>query len=76
YRLQPGKTYRVIKTFTDHYGSVFEAGEEMKFMGRSFVPYHGGHTLGFEPSAVYFQEDQQSAIIYEFDLYFEEVSSG
>lgn len=76
YRLQPGKTYRVIKTFTDHYGSVFEAGRELKFLGRSFVPYHGGHTLGFEPSPVYFQEDQQSDIIDDFDLYFEDVSSG
>ncbi|MBI5928127.1 MAG: DUF3601 domain-containing protein [Chloroflexi bacterium] len=73
YRLQPQKTYRVIQTFTDYYGSVFEAGRELTFAGRNFLPYDGGHTLSFQPASIYLQEDAQSDILSNFDLYFEEV---
>lgn len=73
YRLQPGRTYRILQTFTDFYGSVFEVGRELIFESWNFVPYHGGHTLAFRSTSIYLQEDNQSDILWKFDLYFEEL---
>lgn len=73
YRLQPQKTYRVHQTFTDYYGHVFEAGQELTFVKRNFLPYDGGHTLTFQPAAVYLQEDLQAEILENLDLYLAEI---
>ncbi len=73
YRLQPQKTYRVIQTFTDYYGSVFEAGQTLTFVSQNFLPYHGGYTLSFQSASIYLQEDVQDDILSNFDLYLEEV---
>ncbi len=72
YRLQPQKTYRVLQGFTDFHGGSFVAGQVMRFIEQHFVPYHGGYTLMFQPTPLYLQENQQSEILTNFDLYFEE----
>lgn len=73
YRLQPQKIYRVRRTFTDYYGHVFEAGQELTFVQRNFLPHDGGHTLTFQPSSVYLQEELQREILDHLDVYLEEI---
>lgn len=73
YRLQPQKTYRVRRTFTDYYGHVFETGQELTFVKRNFLPYDGGHTLTFQPAAVYLQEELQAEILENLDVYLAEI---
>lgn len=40
--LTAGKTYRVIKEFSDYDRNVHAVGEQWMFLGSSFVPYHDG----------------------------------
>jgi hypothetical protein len=69
YGLTPGRQYQVVKSFTDHYGNAFEAGERLRFKQRHFLPYHGGHTILFEERALYLQEDQNRDILDHFSEY-------
>ncbi len=43
--LQTGKTYHVIKSFTDYDGFVHPVGEQWVFLWHSFLPYEDGLTL-------------------------------
>jgi hypothetical protein len=43
--LKPGRTYRVIRQFTDYDGFVHSAGETWIFEKMNFVPYNDGLTL-------------------------------
>lgn len=61
------------QTFTDYYGHVFEAGQELTFVKRNFLPYDGGHTLTFQPASVYLQEELQNEILENLDLYLAEI---
>ena len=67
--LVPGRTYRIVTPFTDHYSNRFEQGETLKFRERHFLPYHGGHTLVFEERAMYLQEEANAAILDNFARY-------
>jgi len=67
--LVPGRTYRIVTPFTDHYSNRFEQGEILKFKERHFLPYHGGHTLVFEERAMYLQEEANAAILDDFARY-------
>ncbi len=66
YDLQPGRRYRVLRDFSDHYGNRFETGERLTFRGRSFLPYHGGHTLQFEERGIWLQEEDNADILGRF----------
>ena len=70
HRLREGKTYRILQTFTDFYGSEFEAGRDLIFTGRSFSPYNDGNTLFFADATIYLHEEAQSQILWDFDLHF------
>lgn len=69
YALEPGARYRVLKSFVDYHGNGFEGGEVLVFQRRSFVPYHGGHTLFFESRAIYLQETENAEILERFEEY-------
>jgi hypothetical protein len=69
YRLEPGVVYRVVRPFADYHGSAFEPGRLLTFESRSFVPYHGGHTLFFREAAIALQEDDQAAILHDLGSY-------
>jgi hypothetical protein len=69
YGMIPEREYRVIKSFTDHYGNEFKQGERLRFKQRHFLPYHGGHTIVFEGKTLYLQEDQNSEILDNFSEY-------
>lgn len=73
HRLQPGKSYRVLRPFTDYQGTTFEAGSVMTFQGQNFLPYEGGYTLSFQPRSIYLQEESQAEILENADAYFEQV---
>jgi hypothetical protein len=72
HRLQPGRAYRVTRTFQDYHQQTFEAGTVLTFQSQNFVPYHGGYTLFFD-RPIYFQDEANADILAEFDLYFAEI---
>jgi hypothetical protein len=69
YGMRPGHEYEVMKSFTDHYGNLFEQGERLRFQQRHFLPYHGGHTIVFDGRTLYLQEDQNREILDNFSEY-------
>jgi ubiquinone/menaquinone biosynthesis C-methylase UbiE len=69
YDLVRGAEYVVRESFTDYHGQSFGAGERLRFRERHFLPYHGGHTLVFEPRTIYLQEDDQSHILSHLPRY-------
>jgi Domain of unknown function (DUF3601) len=69
YGLIPGAKYRVIRPITDCYGASFEAGEELTFVSRDYLPYHGGHTLVFRPRTMYLQDDENAGVLHALDTY-------
>lgn len=73
YRLQPGKTYRVVRRFVDYTNAAFEPGTELTFVKQNFLPYDGGYTLTFQSMRVYLQEEANADILDNFDAYFVEV---
>ena len=68
YGLRPGATYRVIQEIRDYYGNVFPIGMELVFVGRYFLPYHGGHTIVFQPQTMYLQEEANADVLDGLDL--------
>jgi hypothetical protein len=71
YGLVPHAKYRVIRAITDFYGGQFAVGDVLTFVKRDFLPYHGGHTLTFEPRAIYFQDEANSDVLGSLDTYLE-----
>ena len=69
YGLYPGWEYIVVQSFTDYYGNIFEVNQKLKFKGRHFLPYQGGHTIMFEECSLYLQEDQNKNILDNFSSY-------
>ncbi len=69
YDLVPDVEYVVSESFTDYHGQQFVTGERLRFRERHFLPYHGGHTLVFEPRAIYLQEEDQSHILAHLPRY-------
>lgn len=63
YTLEEGVTYTVTKPFTDYYQSHFALDTKLTYVGRAFLPYHGGHTLFFKEQNIYLQEDADAAFI-------------
>lgn len=61
--------YRVMRTFTDYYGTPFASGEQLRFLSHSVLPYHGGHTLVFEGRTLYLQEYENRDILDAFTRY-------
>jgi len=69
YGMIPEREYQVMQSFADHYGTLFERGEWLRFKQRHFLPYHGGHTILFDGRALYLQEDQNREILEHFSDY-------
>ena len=44
-QLRVGRSYRVIRPFTDHDGDLHPVGERWTYIGHNFVPYHDGLSL-------------------------------
>jgi hypothetical protein len=72
--LRIGRTYRVRRAFDDHEHNHFEAGELLTFRDQSFVPYHGGYTLGFVERPMFLQETENRDVIDAFGEHLEPVS--
>ena len=72
--LVPGKTYKVIRPFTDFDGSIHPEGETWLFKGYNFLPYDDGLTLIVEPGSVRLQwrPEAQGEIINDLALYIAE----
>jgi hypothetical protein len=68
-RLTPASEYRIIQSFTDYYGTLFQQGEVLRFKEQHFLPYQGGHTLVFEGRSVYLQEEANADILAHFSSY-------
>lgn len=69
YDLVRDADYVVLESFTDHHGQQFLPGDHLRFRERHFLPYHGGHTLVFEPRAIYLQEEEQAHILADLPRY-------
>jgi hypothetical protein len=69
YALVPGGEYRVRQSFVDFYGNQFRQGEALRFRERHFLPYHGGHTIIFDESSLYLQEEENAEILANFSHY-------
>jgi hypothetical protein len=69
YGLQSGVIYRVLKPFKDYYGGEFAAGEQLTFIERHYLPYHGGHTLIFSPRSIWLQDDANSELVQQIEQY-------
>jgi hypothetical protein len=69
YGLEPGRVYRVVRTFSDCYSNNFEQGRTLTFRQRNFVPYHGGHTVMFDEATIYLQETESAEILGNFSQY-------
>ena len=66
--LRANAVYEVVTGFTDHHGGAFAAGTRLTFVRRSFLPYHGGHTLEFREATVYLHEDDD--VCRQFERFF------
>jgi hypothetical protein len=53
--LVPGRTYRVLRPFTDFDGVIHPEGETWLFKGYDFLPYDDGLTLWIEPGSLRLQ---------------------
>ena len=71
YGLVPGAKYRVLRAITDYHGGSFAAGDVLTFVKRDYLPYHGGHTLTFEPRVMYLQDDENADVLGRLDSYLE-----
>jgi len=69
YGMIPGRDYPVMKSVDDHYGNRFEQGQRLRFKQRHYLPYHGGHTIGFDQQTLYLQDDHNSEILDHFSEY-------
>lgn len=69
YGLRPGQRFQVVRAFQDHYGNAFEAGEQLTFKSRDYLPYHGGHTVVFEEKTMYLQDEDNAAILGNLAAY-------
>lgn len=69
YGLTPDVDYWVQQDFIDYYGNHFHRGEQLRFKSRSFLPYHGGHTIMFAEKGLYLQEDENQEILQNFSQY-------
>ena len=73
--LAPGKSYVVIKSFTDYDGVEHPTGEEWIFRGSNFNPYDDGQTLYAEVAGethVFRLQDrpeEQGAILEKLEEY-------
>lgn len=47
-QLTAGRTYRVMKEFTDYDGIIHKVGDTWKYMSHNFLPYDDGLTLCVE----------------------------
>jgi hypothetical protein len=63
YTLEEGVIYTVTKPFTDYYQGYVALDTKLTYVGRAFLPYHGGHTLFFKEQNIYLQEDEDAGII-------------
>src|SRR5262249_33686210 len=50
--LSPGMTIRIINTFRDTGGNEITKGTILHFKHPSYLPYHSGHTVRFQESAM------------------------
>jgi hypothetical protein len=71
YTLEEGTVYIVTQPFKDHYGNEFSAGDKLTFVGRNFIPYHGGHTITFKEKTLYLQEEDNRDVVDTFGDYFQ-----
>ncbi len=71
YTLEEGTVYIVTQPFKDHYGTEFSAGDKLTFVGRNFLPYHGGHTITFKEKTLYLQEEENRDVVDSFGDYFQ-----
>lgn len=53
--LIPGRTYKVVRPFSDYDGIAHPEGETFLFKGYNFLPYEDGLTLIGEPSSLRLQ---------------------
>jgi hypothetical protein len=67
--LEEGVVYTVTRPFTDYHQNNFTSGDKLTYVGRAYLPYHGGHTLFFKEQNIYLQEDDDAAIISSFQEY-------
>lgn len=74
--LVAGASYRVLREIRDHYGNVFPVGMELLFVRRHFLPYHGGHTVVFQPQAMYLQEEEHADVLARLEAYLEALPAG
>lgn len=75
WRLQANHHYVIIQDFTDAYGNTLKAGTHLTFTTQTSLPYQGGYTLQFEDTKIYLQDTVSAAILSDFDLFFEEVTT-
>lgn len=69
YTLEEGVVYTVTRPFTDYYQNNFAPDTRLTYVGRAFLPYHGGHTLFFKEQNIYLQEDDDAALINSLHEY-------
>lgn len=69
YSLEEGVVYVVTKPFTDYHQNHFPLDTKLTYVGRAFLPYHGGHTIFFKEQNIYLQEDDDKALIDSFHEY-------
>jgi membrane protein implicated in regulation of membrane protease activity len=74
--LVPGRTYKVIRPFTDFDGLTHPEGETWRFKGYNFLPYDDGLTLIIEPGSLRLQwrPEAQGEIVNDLAAYVAEAS--
>lgn len=73
--MMPGKSYRVLKAFTDFDGLFHDVGERWIFTGKNFLPYEDGLTLYTEKEGrqgtfrMQWRDEAQGDVISSFSDY-------
>jgi len=77
--LKRGDRIRIKREFFDYDQQRFEAGRELVFLERNFLPYEGGHTLTFVEAVIRLGENyDHNLLVVENadDVYFELLKKG
>jgi len=67
--LEEGVIYTVTKPFTDYHQGHIAPDTKLTYVGRAYLPYHGGHTLFFKEQNIYLQEDDDAVLINSLNEY-------
>lgn len=74
HRLEAGRTYQVLREFSDYWGNRFRPGEQLTYEKLEYVAEDDGYVLHFGDRSIWLRGD--SDLCADFDLYLAVVTAA